>query len=78
MGRVEMLDENECRAIAGGQRAEELPAGFEATRRGAYSDDRKVLCLKRKAMRRLAMPIRSRPGRSGMMATAFWHLHFPL
>ena len=42
VGRIEMLDQDEGHAVAGGQRVHKLPAGIEATRRGAYSDDREV------------------------------------
>ena len=37
-----MLDQDEGHAVVGWQRAHELPAGVEAARRGAYSDNRKV------------------------------------
>ncbi len=37
-----MLDQDEGHAVAGRQRVHQLPAGIEAARRGAYSDDREV------------------------------------
>ena len=52
VGRIEMLDEDEGHAVAGWQRAHELPAGIEAAGGGAYADDRKFLDLQRRTARR--------------------------
>ena len=64
VGRIEMLDQDEGHAVAGGQRVHELPAGIEAARRGAYSDDREVRWAARSSARRHGTPARSRRGRS--------------
>jgi hypothetical protein len=39
MGRIEVLDKDESHAVTGGEGIDELSAGVEATRRGAYPDD---------------------------------------
>jgi hypothetical protein len=66
VGRIEMLDQDEGHAVAGGQRANQLPAGIKTARRGSYADDRKVL----RAARSQGAPARSRSGRFGLMRTA--------
>jgi hypothetical protein len=42
MARIEVLDEDEGHADAGGHGVDEPAAGIEPTRRSAYSDDREI------------------------------------
>ena len=52
-----MLDEDEGHAVAGGgQGFDELSAGVEAARRGAYPDDQKVVWSPRGAAHRQHTP----------------------
>ena len=57
VGRIEMLDEDESHAVAGGGKGfDELSAGVEATRRGAYPDDQEVVWSPRRAAHRQRTP----------------------
>ena len=73
VGRVEMLDQDKCHAVAGWQCAYKLPAGIEAAGRGANSDNRKRWSRAYGTVRGRGTAARSRSDRFGPMRTAFWH-----
>jgi hypothetical protein len=56
MCRIEMLDEDESHAVTGGKGFDELSAGVEATRRGTYPNDQKVVWSPRGAAHRQHTP----------------------
>ena len=51
VGRIEMLDQDEGHAVARRQCVHKLPAGIEAARGGAYSDDGEFAGISRRATR---------------------------
>ena len=55
--RIEMLHEDESHAIVGWQSAKKLCAGLQAACRGAYADDRKVICPTGRLTRRRGLPL---------------------
>ena len=75
VGRVEMLDQDEGHAVAGGHPVHQLAAGLQATGRGADADNREVAGAARPAGRGRRSPARSGSRRTGLWRTGMWHGH---
>ena len=73
VARIEMLDEDESHAVPGGQRLDELSAGIEAARRGAYPDDQEIVPAPRRAARWHRSPTRAGTRRFDLGWTPFGH-----
>ena len=75
VGRVEMLDQNESHAVAGGQALHKLAARLQATGRGAYSNNREVVGAVGRAAGRQRASVRSGSRGPCLWRTGMWHLH---
>jgi hypothetical protein len=73
MRRIEMLDQKERHAGAGGEHGEQPPEGIEATRRGAEPDDRKAVAPEWRAAPRRRMPAPRCASRSDLSRTLSCH-----
>ena len=78
VGRIEMLHQYERHAVSGRQCAYKLSAGVEASRRGAYSDNREICGCDRRPTRRNGARAGSRSGRFWLVRTIVWHLPMAL
>src|ERR1700730_118300 len=73
MRRIEMLDQNEGHAGAGGERAEQAAEGIEAAGGGAEPDHREVVMPECRTAPGRRTPARPRASRFGLMRTLSCH-----